>query len=672
MNNFLLQSISSLLKLCLFINLFGLFGAGFFISNSFPINVNAQGVCCPINTQCGSLLGVYYGNQGFDIGQIAALENWQSKKNAVVTLFTNMDPNNTNQLFQTQLPNIWNNGNVPLITLEPFLASNTPSEIETQIANGDYDSFFSNWATQLQSFIKGPDNILGTSDDRRVYIRLGHEMNGNFYPWSAKQGVNSPRDYIAMWQKVYSILNQNFTKDQVQWIWSVNNVDVGAFTAEEYYPGDSYVDWLGIDGYNFGLSGGAMIWQTPQVVFDNMLARLRAISPTKPVAVNEIGSTTNNLGTVAKNNWISDAYDHLDSQNVKLISWFNKDKNTDWAVYGGSNGTEVSGTSNAFGNYKLKVSQNNLIASDTANPRLLTTKQFQGIIANSQTSCTIANIAPTISINSPLSNQNISKNSTFQITANANDVDGTITSVKIFDGSTSIGNAIKQGVSNDYILNISANGLAVGSHIITARATDNQNAQTTSSPITIIIQEPTCNNGATNPPNCNSCLSNQVLINGNCTVQIPVSQNILPILVFSPLTQKSIFINDKIELSGTMIDLDGLISQVSVYDNNQYIGLAILTNNNWTFQYSTSELGTHSLSIVAKNNQNGYTTSNIQNLDVRNSSANSNSSVNSNRALLRTGGQNMQLQFQAIVLSIVASVLAIVYFLHKIIKKLKT
>ncbi|MEO7598811.1 MAG: glycosyl hydrolase, partial [Opitutus sp.] len=231
-----------------------------------------------------TLLGVYYGDQGWKMENVRALESWQGKKNAAVVMFT--DWTNTtkimNNLFGQQLPNIWNNGNVPLVTWEPFTGGNTPSDVEVRIAAGQYDLYIKTWAGRMKTFLAGTDGVIGTADDRRAYIRLAHEMNGNWYPWSAATGANSPTSYVDMWRHVVTLFDQlGLGPELLQWIWCVNNDDVGGTPAESFYPGDAFVDWIAIDGYNWGRSQTWSTWQSPAQLYDGMLTRIRAIT-TKP------------------------------------------------------------------------------------------------------------------------------------------------------------------------------------------------------------------------------------------------------------------------------------------------------------------------------------------------------------------------------------------------------
>ena len=333
----------------------------------------------PARAAGSMLLGIYYGNQGWKIDQVQAVESWQGQKHAVVNLFTNWDSKATtmNNLFGQQLINVWNNKNVPLVTWEPAF-TNSADNIEVLIANGQYDSYINTWADKMKTFLSGPDAVYGTADDRRAYLRLGHEMNGNWYGWSAAVGANSPADYVNMWKHVRAIFTaKGIGSTRLQWVWCVNTADVGGFTAESYYPGDAYVDWVAIDGYNWGTSQTWSTWQTATQTYGNMIGRLRAIT-SRPLAITELGSTT--LGG-NKATWIGDTYSYFSSQNVKMVVWFNEDKETDWAVFGGTGG-DVSykygrTTYKAYSAYKTAVNATTF-GADITNPRLLTDMQFSG------------------------------------------------------------------------------------------------------------------------------------------------------------------------------------------------------------------------------------------------------------------------------------------------------
>ena len=90
----------------------------------------------------------------------------------------------------------------------------------------------------------------------------------------------------------FDILSSNgLDPIRLQWVWSVSYQDVGLYTVEEYWVGENYTHWLGIDGYNYGLTQSWSKWEWPNEVFDNMMGRLRKLSPTKPISINEYGTS---------------------------------------------------------------------------------------------------------------------------------------------------------------------------------------------------------------------------------------------------------------------------------------------------------------------------------------------------------------------------------------------
>jgi mannan endo-1,4-beta-mannosidase len=338
----------------------------------------------PLRAAAGpALLGVTYGNQGWDMTSVQALESWQGKRHAVVVMFTTWSTSarEQNNLFNKQLPAIWSNGNVPMVTWELNTGSNTPADIVRRVADGTYDGYIAGWASRMRTFVAGLDGVLYTSDDRRVYIRLGHEMNGDWYAW----GQANPGEYIAMWQRVrVAFESQGLDASHVQWVWSVNHVDVGAFPAELYYPGDRWVDWIGIDGYNWGATTTWSQWQTPGQVFDPMLARVRAIS-SRPVALTETGTTATTTGGAsigAKATWIGQLFAWVDAANVKMVAWFNLDTDADFSVFGGRLG-DVSvrvgrTTYRAHSAYKSAIAGSPLVSPSASDPRLISDALFAG------------------------------------------------------------------------------------------------------------------------------------------------------------------------------------------------------------------------------------------------------------------------------------------------------
>ena len=109
-------------------------------------------------------------------------------------------------------------------------------------------------------------------------------MNGNWNPWSGTVGTNTPSKVIAAWQHIHNAFAgiQNVT-----FAWVVNNgsvPDTPENALEAYYPGDTYVDYVGVDGFNFGTP-----WQTWDQVFPSSLMN-RLAAYRKPIFISSTGS----------------------------------------------------------------------------------------------------------------------------------------------------------------------------------------------------------------------------------------------------------------------------------------------------------------------------------------------------------------------------------------------
>ncbi len=321
------------------------------------------------------LLGIYDDRMNV----LREMERWLGRSHAIQTVFTPWNRGAIDGLFERILPNIWNAGRIPLVTWEPYTESPeaTDENIVTRIVDGEFDGYIDDWATQLADWLAGPDGQ--SDDDRRLYLRFAHEMNGDWYPWSPADAGESiaPEDYIEMWRHVHDRVERTgVNRNHLQWIWCVNHVDVGAYGAEELYPGDSYVDWVGVDGFNWGHSQEWSAWRTPNETFSEMFSRLQALTE-KPRCVPEFGCssvTKSGHDPEQKAAWIREAFAYFDGQ-VKLACWFNEDKETDWAVFGGRRGTDRVATHEAYSAYREAMTE---IGGSETGARLVSDEVFRG------------------------------------------------------------------------------------------------------------------------------------------------------------------------------------------------------------------------------------------------------------------------------------------------------
>ena len=125
----------------------------------------------------------------------------------------------------------------------------TPGALRQILPGGAEHSKFCGWLQQVAAFLnslKSPK----TGKPIPVIFRPWHEMNGDWFWWGAKN--NSPEEFKQLYIMTHDLLTKQYGCHHLVWAYSPNAVS--GDTEERYmayYPGDSYVDLLGIDLYDF-------------------------------------------------------------------------------------------------------------------------------------------------------------------------------------------------------------------------------------------------------------------------------------------------------------------------------------------------------------------------------------------------------------------------------------
>jgi hypothetical protein len=113
-------------------------------------------------------------------------------------------------------------------------------------------------------------------------IRLGHEFNGGWPPWSS---VGNEAEFIAAWRHVHGVLREESPDFRFDWTSVRANWEE---TAPPAWPGDEFVDFVGMDVYWRRGRFNDERWQDDYI--DNMIAqRDFAIEHDKPVSYPEWG-----------------------------------------------------------------------------------------------------------------------------------------------------------------------------------------------------------------------------------------------------------------------------------------------------------------------------------------------------------------------------------------------
>ncbi len=123
---------------------------------------------------------------------------------------------------------------------------NTSGDINRILPNGDRHEIFDRDLSLVAEFM----NSLIDSDGRPIPIlfRPWHEMNGDWFWWG--RDLLTAEEFQQLYRTTVDILTNTYDVHNVLYTYSPNC----ALTEEEYlhyYPGDSWVDLLGVDVYDF-------------------------------------------------------------------------------------------------------------------------------------------------------------------------------------------------------------------------------------------------------------------------------------------------------------------------------------------------------------------------------------------------------------------------------------
>jgi Glycosyl hydrolase family 26 len=159
------------------------------------------------------------------------------------------------------------NGAVPLVQMNPDRIS------VAGIAASRYDGYLSAYAEAVRAY-RHP-----------VIVSFGHEMNGSWYSWGYRH--TSPATFVAAWRHIVTLFRALGARN-VTWLWTVNvinNTRDGTIPPPaQWWPGSSYVTWVGIDGYYLKPN-----WQFAPL-FGPTIASVKTLTQ-DPILIAETGAT---------------------------------------------------------------------------------------------------------------------------------------------------------------------------------------------------------------------------------------------------------------------------------------------------------------------------------------------------------------------------------------------
>lgn len=274
--------------------------------------------------------------------RISVLERGLGLELGLVAIFIQFpaDPRHDN-FPADQLEAIRQAGARPVLTWEPMYIEDGAAHTlaASALTDGTYDPYLRRFARGVKA-LKEP-----------VIIRFAHEMNLAHYHWGAasraEYGPSAPERYRAMFRYVVRLFREEGAAEKARFAFNPNaesvpspeqDPDASWNRPEAYYPGDGYVDVLGMDGYNWGTirthaeHGWESSFRPLAAILGPLYRTLRALAPEKPLYIFETASAT---AGGDKAEWIEQAAATAIDWELDGLVWFHHDKETDWRLDAG-------------------------------------------------------------------------------------------------------------------------------------------------------------------------------------------------------------------------------------------------------------------------------------------------------------------------------------------------
>lgn len=209
----------------------------------------------------------------------------------------------------------YDDGRVLMVTLQPFTADLNWIAIP-EIIEGKHDDEIRKWAEGFKQI------------GEPIFVRPLNEMNGDWDPWCAWFYGKDTELYILAWRHIVEIFRE-LGATNVYFVWNPHDRSYPNFlwnNSHLYYPGDEYVDWVGLTGYNNGTSHPGDVWREFDEIYEALYLDYLQRYSDKPFMITEF--SCNEVGG-DKAKWIEKGMASLAKNygNIKIATWFDSQDN---------------------------------------------------------------------------------------------------------------------------------------------------------------------------------------------------------------------------------------------------------------------------------------------------------------------------------------------------------
>jgi hypothetical protein len=252
---------------------------------------------------------------------LEAMASWAGKRVTFAGIFHGVDvanPERSGDALSWWLEQAWRARATPFVNvgMDVRIAS---------VARGDHDHAIRVLAAQLRSW-------LAQGGGRSLILAPFPEMNTNWVPYG--MDPYGSREAFRRLRRIFQ--SEGLNETQVRWAFAPNNRSTSPYRLTDYYPGDAYVDLIGISAFNFGPAIQGR-WLTAAETIGGTLDELRSFVPHKPYLIAQTGTSSSGGD---KNAWVRNLFALAAADpNVVGLIYFNFDKETDWPVWDGRSGS---------------------------------------------------------------------------------------------------------------------------------------------------------------------------------------------------------------------------------------------------------------------------------------------------------------------------------------------
>lgn len=262
--------------------------------------------------------GIFEPSAPTDFGPLHKLESAMTYEFPILLNYSSFENKVQHPNLKERLDNAYKENRILELTLQTPWQAAGEGNMVYDVLDGDYDEFLKNYARTVSEF------------DHPVLFRLGNEMNGDWCPYSSYNTSKDTVIFKEFYKYIYSLFEEAGA-DNVIWVWNPNGKSFPDFRWNDaimYYPGDEYVDIVGLTAYNTGTYYSDEKWTDFNVLYDSLYEEYMRLYD-KPMMITEFASSS--VGG-DKNQWIIDMFSHIAKyENIKVAVWWD---GCDWDAQG--------------------------------------------------------------------------------------------------------------------------------------------------------------------------------------------------------------------------------------------------------------------------------------------------------------------------------------------------